>query len=87
MTAAGRVRAQLKILACRAAELADRVDAGEIEFLDAVDLAYSAAVWADLPNALDASNLIDRNKHGAMTGDDVVQATLAAAFATARRPA
>jgi hypothetical protein len=87
MTSADRVRTQLKILACRAGELADRVDAGELGFLDAVDLAHSAAVWADLPNAIDASGLIDRNKHGAMTGDDVVQATLAAAFATARRPA
>jgi hypothetical protein len=62
---------QLELLALRSLELADRVAAGEIAFLDAVDIAYDAAVWAGL-----TSNV----------GDDVVQATLAAAFANARRP-
>ena len=62
---------QLEILALRSLELADRVAAGEIAFLDAVDIAYDAAVWAGLTDAV---------------GDDVVQATLAAAFANARRP-
>jgi hypothetical protein len=61
---------QLEILARRSLELADRVAAGELKFIDAVDLAYSAAAWAGLVETL---------------GDDVVQATLAAAFANARR--
>jgi hypothetical protein len=74
---------QLEILALRSLELADRVAAGNLGFLDAVDLAYSAAVWADLPNAIDASGLIDTD---AINGDDIVQATIAAAFANARRP-
>ena len=80
------VKHALEILALRSFDLADRVAAGEIEFLDAVDLAYSAAIWADLPNAIDKSGLIDTNKAGHLSGDDVVQATISAAFAT-RRPA
>jgi hypothetical protein len=66
-----RASRQLEILALRSLELADRVAAGEIPFLDAVDTAYEAAVWAGLTSTV---------------GDDVVQATLAAAFANARRP-
>jgi hypothetical protein len=61
----------LEILALRSLELADRVAAGEIAFLDAVDLAYEAAVWSALTRTV---------------GDDIVQATLAAAFANARSP-
>jgi hypothetical protein len=56
---------QLEILALRTLELADRVAAGEIAFLDAVDIAYDAAVWSGLTSTV---------------GDDIVQATLAAAF-------
>jgi hypothetical protein len=41
-------------------------------FLDTVDMAYEAAVWAGLTETV---------------GDDIVQATMAAAFANARRPA
>jgi hypothetical protein len=78
------IQRQLEILALRSLELADRVAAGEIGFLDAVDLAYEAAVWSGLPNAIEASGLVDNS---ILTGDDVVQATLAAAFANARRPA
>jgi hypothetical protein len=66
-----RTTCQLEILALRSLELADRVAAGEIAFLDAVDVAYDAAVWSGLTDTV---------------GDDVVQATLAAAFANARRP-
>ena len=62
---------QLEILALRSTELADRVAAGEIAFLDAVDIAYDAAVWSGLTSTV---------------GDDIVQATLAAAFANARSP-
>ena len=62
---------QLEILALRSLELADRVAVGEIAFLDAVDLANEAAVWSGLTDTV---------------GDDIVHATLAAAFANARRP-
>jgi hypothetical protein len=61
---------QLKVLALRSIELADRVAAGEVRFFDALDVAYEAAA---------ASGLRD------VVGDDIVQATLAAAFANARR--
>jgi hypothetical protein len=44
---------------------------GQLKFIDAVDLAYDAACWSGLVKAV---------------GDDIVQATLAAAFANARRP-
>jgi hypothetical protein len=67
-----RSTCQLEILALRSLELADRVAAGEVAFLDAVDMAYEAAVWSGLTETV---------------GDDVVQAILAAAFANARRPA
>jgi hypothetical protein len=56
---------QLEVLAIRSLELADRVAAGEIALIDAVDLAYGAAVWAGLTEAV---------------GDDVVQTVLAEAF-------
>ena len=62
---------QLELLAFRSLELADRVAAGEFVFLDAVDIAYDAAVWSGLTSTV---------------GDDIVQATLAAAFANARSP-
>ena len=42
------VTRQLEILALRSIELADRVAAGQLPFIDAVDLAYEAAIWADL---------------------------------------
>jgi hypothetical protein len=73
---------QLEILARRSLDLADRVAAGELGFIDAVDLAYSAAIWAGLPEAIDRSGALT----GRTTSDDVIQATLAAAFANARRP-
>jgi hypothetical protein len=66
-----RSACQLKILALRSLELADRVAAGEVAFLDAVDMAHEAASWSGLTESV---------------GDDIVQATLAAAFANARRP-
>jgi hypothetical protein len=67
-----RASRQLEILALRSLELADQVADGHLHFLDAVDLAYEAALWSGLVEAV---------------GDDIVQATLAAAFANARRPA
>jgi hypothetical protein len=73
-TAKSRLRAarRLEILALRSLELADRVAEGSIKFLDAVDVAYEAAVWSGLV---------------ADVGDDIVQACMAAAFANARSPA
>jgi hypothetical protein len=68
---ASRATRRLEILALRSLELADRVAGGEIKFLEAVDVAYEAALW---------SGLIE------IAGDDVVQATIAA-FANARAPA
>ena len=65
------VTRQLEILALRSLELADRVAAGHLPLIDAIDLAYEAAVWADLPNSV---------------GDDVVQATISAALINARLP-
>jgi Type III restriction enzyme, res subunit len=62
---------QLEILALRSMELADQVAAGQLKFIDAIDAAYEAALWSGLVKSV---------------GDDVVQATLAAAFANARRP-
>jgi hypothetical protein len=82
-----KVRRQLEILALRSFDLADRVAAGKLPFIAAVDLAYEAAIWADLPNAIDASGLINSNIVGAPTGTDIVQKVIAAAFATVRRPA
>jgi hypothetical protein len=75
------VTRQLEILALRSFDLADRVAAGQLSFIDAVDLAYEAAVWANLPNTIDASGLLNSNIAGAPTGADIVQATIAAAFA------
>ena len=64
-----RATKQLEILALRSLELADQVAAGQLQFLDAVDLAYEAAVWGGVVEAV---------------GNDIVQATLAASFANAR---
>jgi hypothetical protein len=57
--------AQLKILAMRAHEYALRVECGDLNFLDAVDMCQDAA---------EASGLT------VSVGDDVVQEILAAAF-------
>jgi hypothetical protein len=65
-----RTTRQLEILSLRSLELADRVAAGDIALLDAVDMAYGAAVWAGLTDA---------------AGDDVVQTILAEAFRSVRR--
>lgn len=63
---------QLELLAIRSSEYADRVAAGKLGFLDAVDACYSAACW---------SGLVDE------VGDDRVQLVLAAAFGALRKPA
>jgi hypothetical protein len=67
MTAVARriTSQQLSLFAIRASELADRVHAGQLSFIDAVDMAYSAAQWSGLTESV---------------GDDAVQKILAAAF-------
>ena len=60
---------QLELLALRSFELADRVAAGELQFLDAVDVAFDSAV---------ASGLAD------LVGYDVLQVLLAATFEKVR---
>ena len=61
----GLAENQLRLLAIRASELADRVLCADIAFIDAVDMAYSAAVQCGLVNSV---------------GDDIVQQVLATAF-------
>ena len=56
---------RLDLLALRARDMRDKVMAGRIGFADAVDMVYSAAVWADLVDDY---------------GDDAVQYVLATAF-------
>jgi hypothetical protein len=65
-----QVSRQLKLFALRCLEIADRVAANEIAFLDAIDLLYEGARWGGLVESF---------------GDDIVQATMAAGFANARR--
>jgi hypothetical protein len=65
-----RTTKQLELFALRALDFADRVAAGEIRFLDAIDVTYDAAITAGLVDAV---------------GDDVVQEVLAAAFASSQR--
>ena len=59
----------LDLLFERSCVLAERARGGTLQFIDAVDMAYSAAEW---------SGLVDR------FGDDVVQLVLANAFLGAR---
>jgi hypothetical protein len=60
---------QLEILARHSFELADRVAAGELEFLDAVDVAFDAAVASGLEESV---------------GFDVIQIVLATSFEKVR---
>lgn len=80
MTAAARdfkkeeafTAAQLAIFELRCGTLADRVRAGNLGFVDAVDLAASAAEWSGLAES---------------AGWDKIQFVMAAAFGTCpRRP-
>ncbi len=61
---------QLEILAIRSFELAGRVDAGEVELLDAVDVAYDAAFSSGLVESV---------------GNDIVQTVLHEAFRKVRK--
>jgi hypothetical protein len=53
------------VFALRCRDLRDRIAAGRLGFIDAVDMAYSAAIW---------SGLVDD------FGDDIVQQVMALAF-------
>jgi hypothetical protein len=70
MTATRTVADPLDLLLDRASVLASRVEAGNLGFIEAVDMSYSAALW---------SGLIDRY------GDDAIQQLLAAAFMHVRK--
>jgi len=59
----------LDVFAVRAGQLAARVGRG-LSFIDAIDMAYSAAIWSGLADQY---------------GDDVVQAVLADAFTGVRK--
>jgi hypothetical protein len=56
---------QLELFAIRCSELADRVVEGDLQFIESIDFAYSAA---------EISGLV------ASIGDDAVQKVMAAAF-------
>jgi hypothetical protein len=58
---------RIELFAVRCRDLRDQVVDGRMLFIDAVDMAYSAAVWSGLADDL---------------GDDVVQQVMAAAFGT-----
>jgi hypothetical protein len=60
----------LHVLAVRAGQLADRVRRGQLPFIEAVDMAYSAAQWSGLTESV---------------GDDAVQMVLADAFANVQK--
>jgi hypothetical protein len=64
-------RKQLVLFERRCQTLADRVGYQQLNFVDAVDLAYEAAIWSGLADAV---------------GDDVVQATMANAFMKVHQP-
>lgn len=47
-------RPVIELFELRARQLADRVSAGHIGFIDAVDMAYSAAQWSGLVDSVGA---------------------------------
>ena len=63
---------QLALLATKCGELAERVAAGQIGFIDAIDMAYSAAIWSGLTESV---------------GDNAVQDVIANAFTDTPRRA
>jgi hypothetical protein len=74
---------QLRLLRHRATELAERVRAGEIQFIDAVDLCANAAEAAgmyELPGYVLPGGFI-------VSDADLVQAVLAECFADVRKVA
>ena len=58
---------RLDLFAVRCRDLRDRVLNGDLAFIDAIDMAYSAAIWSGLSDDI---------------GDDVVQQAMALAFGT-----
>jgi hypothetical protein len=65
----GKQTRQLELLALRSFQLADRVASGELQFLDAVDLAFDVAVASGLADAV---------------GYEVIQTVLTTAFEKVR---
>lgn len=63
-------RSALKLFAARCRQMVERVNAGAVPFIWAVDCLYDAAVWSGLADDL---------------GDDVVQRVMADAFMKAWR--
>jgi len=63
-------RRQLGLFAVRCDEIADRIAAGTLPFIEGVDLLYSAAIWSGLTDSV---------------GDDQVQQVMADAFLRTRR--
>jgi hypothetical protein len=68
---AAYIAALLDLFGIRCHELAHRVRAGVLSFIDAVDIAYEAAIWSGLSDAV---------------GDDRVQAAMREAFMGVRKP-
>jgi hypothetical protein len=66
----GQESRQIHLFAVRCRQLAEKVDNGIMDFISAVDFAYSAAEW---------SGMIE------LHGDDVVQEVMAEAFMLRRR--
>jgi hypothetical protein len=64
-------RPQLKLFEHRCQTLAHRVGCNQLNFIGAVDIAYDAATWSGLVDAV---------------GDDVVQEIMARAFMKVSRP-
>jgi hypothetical protein len=64
-------RRQLILFEQRCQTLAERVSCQQLKFIDAVDMAYEAATWSGLVDAV---------------GDDLVQATMASAFMKVCQP-
>jgi hypothetical protein len=63
-------RQRLDLFGTRCRDLVERINSGSISFIDAVDMAYSAAIWSGLADDL---------------GDDAVQKVMADVFIGGRR--
>jgi hypothetical protein len=79
-----RANRQLRMLRHRATELAERVRAGELQFIDAVDVAYDAAVAAGM---LETLPVYTTPAGSVIVPDDLIQMVLAEAFGPVRQAA
>jgi hypothetical protein len=75
---------QLRLLRLRALELAERVRSGELPLIDAVDLAYDAAVAAGM---LETLPTYTTPAGSIIVPDDLIQMVLAQCFGPARKAA